>query len=184
VYDEELHFVLLAILLLLSSVMQLPEDLKSRCPVKERPWSFLYYSRGQTIEVPNLREDFEVHLATDVAFGLQPMQLDVTTAVARLRSKLRVCNGQYVLSAAEKRSDQSKRHLLHWGAVELGRFLSALQEKGMVCSFVDDDEHTILITSPGEAMVKITSDSTRIYCDDEKISQHIYDALGNVCNGI
>ncbi|TVU36110.1 hypothetical protein EJB05_18026, partial [Eragrostis curvula] len=113
----------------------LPEDLKSRCPVKERPWSLLYYSRGQTIEVPNIREDFEVHLATNVAFGLQPRQLDGTTAVARLRSKLLVSNGQYMLAAAEKPKNQSKRHLLHWGAVDPDRLLSALQEKGMVCSF-------------------------------------------------
>ncbi|KAK3162792.1 hypothetical protein QOZ80_1BG0093810 [Eleusine coracana subsp. coracana] len=168
----------------------LPEDLKSRCPVKDRPWSFLYYSRGETIKVPILREDFEVHFPANVDFGLQPRQLDESTAVARLRSKLLVSNGQYVLAAAEKRSEQSKQHLLHWGAVEPDHLLSALQEKGMGCSFVDDNksactsEYTILITSPGDAMVKITSSGTRIYCDEEKTSQHIYDALSSVCNGI
>ncbi|XP_062207828.1 uncharacterized protein LOC133909422 isoform X2 [Phragmites australis] len=167
----------------------LPEGLKSRCPVKERPWSFLYYSKGKTIELPNLREDFEVHLATDVAFRLQPRQLDETTAVARLRTKLLVSNGRYMLAAAEKQSDQSKRHRLHWGAVDPGRLLSALQDKGMVCSVAADDnyagsERSILITSPGDALVKITSDRTAIYCDDEKTSKHIYDALSSVCNGI
>jgi len=93
--------------------MQLPEGLKSRYSAKERPWSSLYYSKGKTIELPNFQEDFEVHLATDVALGLQPRQLNETTAVARLRTKLFASSGQYQLVAAQKQSDQSKRHLLH-----------------------------------------------------------------------
>jgi integrator complex subunit 9 len=161
--------------------MQLPEGLKSRYSSKERPWSFLYYSKGKTIELPNLQEDFEVHLATDVALGLQPRQLNETTAVARLRTKLFVSSGQYQLAAAE-------RHLLQRDAVDPDRLLPALQEKGMVCSFAADDksagERSVLITSPGYALVKITSDRTVIYCDDERTSKHIYDALSSVCNGI
>ncbi|KAL6616579.1 hypothetical protein ACP70R_038849 [Stipagrostis hirtigluma subsp. patula] len=169
----------------------LPEDLKSRCPVKERAWSFIYYSKGKTIEVPHLQEDFVVYLATDVASGLQPRKLDETTAVARLRSKLLLSNGRYMLAAAEKQSDQSKRNRLHWGAVDPGRLLSALQDKGMICSFAADDNpaaagsgRSIVITDPGDAVVKIASDRTRIYCDDEQITYHIYDALSSVCNGI
>ncbi|PUZ53384.1 hypothetical protein GQ55_5G048200 [Panicum hallii var. hallii] len=168
--------------------VMLPEGLKSRYSSKERPWSFLYYSKGKTIELPNLQEDFEVHLATDVALGLQPRQLNETTAVARLRTKLFVSSGQYQLAAAEKQSDQSKWHLLQRDAVDPDRLLPALQEKGMVCSFAADDksagERSVLITSPGYALVKITSDRTVIYCDDERTSKHIYDALSSVCNGI
>ncbi|KAE8811706.1 integrator complex subunit 9 [Hordeum vulgare] len=171
-----------------------PEDLKSRCPLKEdAPWSYLYYSKGKTIKVPNIREDFEVRLAADVAFGLQPRQLDKAVAVARLRAKLHLSNGQYVLVAAPNdQPDQSNRQLLHWGAVDAGRVLSALQEKGMECAFhADDDddssagcERSILITGPGEALVKITSERTVIYCDDEGAARRIYDALSSVCNGI
>ncbi|RLN04165.1 hypothetical protein C2845_PM13G19970 [Panicum miliaceum] len=168
--------------------VMLPEGLKSRYSVKERPCSFLYYSKGKTIELPNIREDFEVHLATDVAHGLQPRKLNETTAVARLRTKLLVSSGKYQLAIAGKLSDQSKRHLLHRDAVDPDRLLAALQEKGMVCSFAADDnsagERSVLITSPGDALVKITSDRTVIYCDDERISKHIYDALSSVCNGI
>ncbi|CAO2172470.1 unnamed protein product [Urochloa humidicola] len=168
--------------------VMLPEGLKSRCSVKERPWSFLYYSKGKTIELPNLREDFEVHLASDVVHGLRPRKLNETTAVARLRTKLLVSSGQYQLAVAGKLSDQSKRHLLHREAVDPDHLLAALQEKGMVCSFAEDDnsagERSVLITSPGYALVKITSDRTVIYCDDERISKHIYDALSSVCNGI
>lgn len=170
-------------------IMQLPEGLKSRCSIKEVPWSFFYYSKGKTIELPNLREDFEVHLATDVAFRLQPRQLNETTAVARLRTKLIVSSGRYHLASAEKQSDQSKRDLLHWSTIDPGRLLSALQEKGMVCSFAADDnsstsECSVLITSPGDALVKITSDKTIIYCDSGRISNQIYDALSSVCKGI
>ncbi|XP_034593755.1 uncharacterized protein [Setaria viridis] len=169
-------------------VLELPEGLKSRCSVKKRPWSFLYYTKGKTIELPNLREDFEVHLAHNVALGLQPRQLNETTAVARLRTDLLVSSGQYQLAAAEKQSDRSKRHLLHWGAVDPDRLLPALQEKGMLCSFAADDncagERSVLITSPVDALVKITSDRTVIYCDDEGTSKHIYDALCSVWNGI
>jgi len=168
--------------------VMLPEGLKSRYSAKERPWSFLYYSKGKTIELPNFQEDFEVHLATDVALGLQPRQLNETTAVARLRTKLYVSSGQYQLAAAEKQSDRSKRHLLHRDAVDPDHLLLALQEKGMVCSFAADDktagERSVLITSPGYALVKITSNRTVIYCDDERTSKHIYDALSSICNGI
>jgi hypothetical protein len=47
----------------------------------------LYYTKGKTIELPNLREDFEVHLVHNVALGLQARQLNETTSVARLRKK-------------------------------------------------------------------------------------------------
>jgi integrator complex subunit 9 len=148
----------------------------------------LYYSKGKTIELPNLREDFEVHLAHNVALGLQPRQLNETTAVARLRTNLLVSSGKYQLAAAAKRSYRSKRHLLHLGAVNPDRLLPALQEKGMVCSFAADDycagERSVLITSPVDALVKITSDRTVIHCDDEGTSKQIYDALCSVCNGI
>ncbi|OEL31037.1 hypothetical protein BAE44_0007944, partial [Dichanthelium oligosanthes] len=166
--------------------VMLPKGLKSRCSVKERPWSFLYYSKGKTIELPNLRQDFEVHLATEAALGLRPRQLDETTAVARLRPKLLVSSGKYMLAAAAKQPDQqSKRHLLHRGAVDPGCLLSALLEKGMICSFTADDnsaggERCVLITSPGDALVKIAPDRTVIYCDDDRISKHIYDALSSV----
>ncbi|VAH67425.1 unnamed protein product [Triticum turgidum subsp. durum] len=170
-----------------------PEELKSRCPSKEdAPWSYLYYSKGKTMEIPNIREDFEVGLPTDFAFGLQPRQLDKAIAVARLRAKLHLSNGQYVLVAAPKdQSDQSMRQLLHWGAVDAARLLSALQEKGIACAFPADDDdssagcvRSILITSPAEALVKITSEKTMIYCDDENTTKQIYDALSSVCNGI
>lgn len=169
-----------------------PEELKSRCPSKEdSPWSYLYYSKGKTIEIPNIREDFEVGLPTDFAFGLQPRQLDKAVAVARLRAKLHLSNGQYVLVAPKDQSDQSNRQLLHWGAVDAVRVLSALQEKGIGCTFSADDddssagcERSILITSPGEALVKITSERTVIYCDDESTTKQIYAALSSVCNGI
>ncbi|KAJ1259900.1 hypothetical protein BS78_10G191400 [Paspalum vaginatum] len=167
----------------------LPEGLKSRCSVKEGPWSFLYYSKGKTIEVPNVREDFEVRLADDDARGLQPRKLNETIAVVRLRAKLLVTSGQYQLASAENQSLRSKRHLLHWSAVDPGRLLSALQENGMVCSLAADDssasgEGSVVITSPRDAWVKITSDRITIYCDDEKSSNHIYDTLISVCNGI
>ncbi|KAM3334650.1 hypothetical protein ACQJBY_029220 [Aegilops geniculata] len=169
-----------------------PKDLKSRCPSKEdAPWSYLYYSKGKTIEIPNIREDFEVGLPTDFAFGLQPRQLDKAIAVARLRAKLHLSNGQYVLVALKDQSNQSMRQLLHWGAVDAGRLLSALQEKGIECAFPADDddgsagcECSILITSPGEALVKMAPERTVIYCDDESTIKQIYDALSSVCNGI
>ena len=170
-------------------IMQLPEGLKSRCSVKEGPWTFLYYSKGKTIEVPNVREDFEVRLADDDARGLQPRKLNETIAVARLRAKLLVTSGQYQLASAENQTLRSKWHMLHWSAVDPGRLLSALQENGMVCSLAADDnsasgEGSVVVTSPGDALVKITSDRITIYCDDENSSNHIYDTLISVCNGI
>lgn len=169
-----------------------PEEMKSQCaPKEDAPWSFLYYSKGKTIEIPNTREEFEVRLAANVALGLQPRQLDGTIAVARLRAKLHLSNGQYMLVAPKDQpDDQSRRQLLHWGAVDAGGVLSALQEKGITCSFgADDDgsagcERSILVTSPGDALVKITTERTVIYCDDESTTKQIYGALSSVCNGI
>jgi integrator complex subunit 9 len=167
--------------------------MKSRCPLKEdAPWSCLYYSKGKTVEVPNTREEFEVRLAGNVAMGLQPRQLDGTIAVARLRAKLHLSNGQYMLVAPKEQSDdQSKRQLLlHWGAVDAGRVLSALQEKGVACALPADDdgsvgsERSVLVTGPAEALVKITNKKTVIFCDDESTAKQIYDALSGVCNGI
>ncbi|KAF0913382.1 hypothetical protein E2562_022174 [Oryza meyeriana var. granulata] len=180
--------------LLKPKLVLFPEGQKSLCPAREKqPWSFLYYSKGKTVEVPNMREEFDVCLTTEAAFGLQPMQLDKTTAVARLKAKLLLSNGQYVLAAAKNQLDQSERHLLHRGTVDASHLLSALQEKGIVCSFSadadnsapTDRERVISITSPGEAVVKMTSERTTIYCDDDaKIAEHICDALRSICNGI
>ncbi|KAM0931196.1 hypothetical protein ACQ4PT_000300 [Festuca glaucescens] len=169
-----------------------PEEMKSLCPLKEdAPWSFLYYSKGKTIEVPNTREEFELRLAANVALGLQPRQLDRAIAVARLRAKLHLSNGQYMLvPPKDQYDDQSKRQLLQWGPVDADRVLSALQEKGITCAFGTDDdgsagcEHSILVTSPGDALVKMTPERTVIYCDDQNVTKQIYDAIGSVCNGI
>jgi integrator complex subunit 9 len=100
---------------MLHFTVQFPKEMKSRCPLKEdAPWSLLYYSKGTTIEVPNTREEFEVRLAANVALGLQPRQLDGTIAVARLRAKLHLSNGQYMMVAPKDRPDgQSKQQLLH-----------------------------------------------------------------------
>uniref|UniRef100_A0A0E0CXU7 Beta-Casp domain-containing protein n=1 Tax=Oryza meridionalis TaxID=40149 RepID=A0A0E0CXU7_9ORYZ len=179
--------------LLKPKLILFPEGQKSLCPATDKlPWSFLYYSKGKTIEVPNMREEFEVRMTTEVAFGLQPRQLDKTTAVARLKAKLLLSNGQYVLAAAKSELDQSERHLLHRGTVDASRIPSALQEKGIVCSFSahadysapSDRERVISVTSPGEALVKVTSERTTIYCDDEETAERVYDALRSICNGI
>uniref|UniRef100_A0A0D9VRT0 26S proteasome non-ATPase regulatory subunit 4 homolog n=1 Tax=Leersia perrieri TaxID=77586 RepID=A0A0D9VRT0_9ORYZ len=178
--------------LLKPKLVLFPEGQKSLYPATEKQsWSFLYYSKGKTIEVPNIREEFEVCLATEVAFGLQPRQLDKTTAVARLKAKLLLSNGQYVLAAAKSQLDQSERHLLHKETVDASRISSALQEKGFGCSFsadvdtsLTDRERVISITSPGEALVKVTSERTTICSDNEKIAHHVYDALRSICNGI
>uniref|UniRef100_A0A0E0KB58 Beta-Casp domain-containing protein n=1 Tax=Oryza punctata TaxID=4537 RepID=A0A0E0KB58_ORYPU len=179
--------------LLKPKLVLFPEGQKSLCPATDKhPWSFLYYTKGKTIEVPNMREEFEVRMTTEVAFGLQPRQLDKTTAVARLKAKLLLSNGQYVLAAAKSQLDRSERHLLHRGTVDASLIPSALQEKGIVCSFSadadcsapSDRERVISITSPGEALVKVTSERSSIYCDDEKTAERVYDALRSICNGI
>lgn len=163
-----------------------PECMKSTCPLKEdSPWSFLHYSKGKTIGIPNIREEFKLRLSTDAAFGL-----DENITIARLRGKLHLSNGQYVLVAPKDQSDRPKQQLMHWGAVDSDRALSALQDRGIVCSFSADCyssvgcERSILVTSPGEALVKVTSERTVIYCDDEKTTKRIYDAFSSICNGI
>jgi len=95
-----------------------------------------------------------------------------------------------LVAPKDQSDDRSKRRMLHWGAVDAGRVLSALQEKGIACAFAADDdgsagcERSVLVTSPGEALVKMTSERTVIYCDDESTTKQIYDALSSVCNGI
>jgi hypothetical protein len=96
-----------------------------------------------------------------------------------------------LVAPKEQSDDQSKRQLLlHWGAVDAGRVLSVLQEKGITCALPADGdvsvgcERSVLVTGPAEALVKITNEKTVIFCDDESTANKIYDALSGVCNGI
>jgi integrator complex subunit 9 len=54
----------------------------------------------------------------------------------------------------------------------------------MSCSFSVDDGGLVVVTSPGDALVKIMSERTVIYCDDEDVTKQFYDAISSVCNVI
>ncbi|KAJ6811295.1 integrator complex subunit 9 [Iris pallida] len=191
-----------------------PEDLRSQSSFttnnknrkSNKPkYSLLYYAENVTVRVPNLRDNFEAHLDTKLAFHLQPRKLTINhkdMAIARLRgSKILLSNGKYLLVPSEKKQETdlpNREMLLYWGSVDPTRLLSALQEKGINGSLVPTvDENiassgrdtttcsTILInTEKEEALIQTRTTETVICSTDEAMVAVICEALSTVCNVI
>ncbi|XP_038988747.1 integrator complex subunit 9 homolog isoform X3 [Phoenix dactylifera] len=168
-----------------------PEDLRLQCPLKDdSSCSILYYLKNVMLHVPGLRSDFEVCLATDLAFQLKPRKLtERNMAIARLKGQLLLNNGKYLLVASKELLDLSNKQLLHWGSADPVRLLMALQERGIIGSIHWDKNGTdgvfsIQITKPEEAMIETSGTKTVIYCRDKTMAALIYEAFSSVCGGI
>ncbi|KAG1371128.1 integrator complex subunit 9 [Cocos nucifera] len=168
-----------------------PEDLKMQCPLRDdSSCSFLYYSKNVMLRVPGLTSDFEVCLATDLAFQLKPRKLtERNMAIARLKGQLLLNNGKYLLVASKELLDLSNKQLLHWGSADSVRLLMALQERGIIGSIhwdknATDGVFSIQITKPEEAIIETSATKTVIYCRDKTMAAIIYEAFSSVCDGI
>lgn len=171
--------------------LQFPEDLRMQCRLKDdSSCSFLYYSANVMLRVPGLTGDFEVCLATDLAFQLKPRKLtERNVAIARLKGQLLLNNGKYLLVASKELLDLSNKQLLHWGSADSVRLLLALQERGIIGSIhwdknATDSFFSIQITKPEEAVIETSATKTVIYCRDKTMAALIYEAFSSVCDGI
>nr|CAD1833440.1 unnamed protein product [Ananas comosus var. bracteatus] len=168
-----------------------PEVLRPHCPIKEGgSFAFLYYSENVRLRVPNSRKGFEVQLATELAFQLEPRRLlEGSMAIARLQGRLLLSKGKYLLVSGKKPLKQSNEQMLLWGSVDPARLILALEERGIVGSICDDDKAAdgywfIQVSKPEEGLIKSSASETVISCDDERTSALIFEALCSVCDGI
>ncbi|KAK1294741.1 hypothetical protein QJS10_CPA16g01064 [Acorus calamus] len=95
----------------------LPEEMKDHLPTTcSSSFSFSYYSESETLLVPSLQDDFEAHLAMDLALQLKPKRIKgETTAVARLKGRLLISNGKYMLVPSKRPGTPTdKSSLLYW----------------------------------------------------------------------
>ncbi|OAY77893.1 Integrator complex subunit 9, partial [Ananas comosus] len=177
--------------LLRPKLVLFPEVLRPHCPIKEGgSFAFLYYSENVRLRVPNSRKGFEVQLATELAFQLEPRRLlEGSMAIARLQGRLLLSKGKYLLVSGKKPLKQSNEQMLLWGSVDPARLILALEERGIVGSICDDDKAAdgywfIQVSKPEEGLIKSSASETVISCDDERTSALIFEALCSVCDGI
>ncbi|OVA07305.1 Beta-Casp domain [Macleaya cordata] len=163
-----------------------PEDLRLQIPCPStNSFSFLHYSLNKTMRVPRLRNDYEANLATDLAFQLEPRRTNQENmAIARLRGKLFVDNGRYVLVSAKDPIDTSERSILmHWGSPDPSLLLVALREKGIHGS-IDRDRSVLEIYEPNKALIEFHSTHTVVSTDEKLLATLIFEAIGSVLDGI
>ncbi|KAJ4956533.1 hypothetical protein NE237_013316 [Protea cynaroides] len=181
-----------------------PEDLKQNLAMKMTSCSFIHYSENEIVRVPTVRGDFEVDLAADLAFQLQPRRMkQENMAIARLKGQLLVSHGKYFLVSRRQLIDSSqsrmlmqystreeKRTLLQWGLLDPNLVLLVLQEKG-ISGLVDEDrsggEHNayfVHIYEPKNGLIEITPTQTVISTADETLASTIFEAINNILDGI
>ncbi|XP_042512593.1 integrator complex subunit 9 [Macadamia integrifolia] len=181
-----------------------PEDLKQNLAIKMNSCSFIYYSENEIVRVPTVTDDFEVDLATDLAFQLQPRRMKQgNMAIARLKGKLHVYHGKYFLVSERELIDFSqsrmlqqyctgseKGTLLQWGLLDPKLLLLVLQEKG-IAGLVDEDRNTrehnacfLRIYEPKDALIEITPTQTVISTADETLASTLFEAINNFLESI
>ncbi|URE05802.1 Beta-Casp domain, partial [Musa troglodytarum] len=168
-----------------------PEDLRIQDPAKENnSWSYLYYSENVQLRVPSFVEDFKACLETNLTFQLRPRRLtQQNIAIARLKGRIFLSKGKYFLAAPRIPMESSNKQLLYWGSIEPTCLLMALQERGLVGTIHWNEDAansvcTIQITNPEKAVIETSARKTTISCEDENTATLIYEALGNLCDGI
>lgn len=168
--------------------MQLPESLRSRCPIKENElYKIIYYSKNEITCIPSLKAEFEAYLATDLAFQLQPRKLpEKNMAAARLKGKLLLRKGVYFLVLPDEPLNMSIKPSLHWGNVDPTSLMQVLNEKEIDGSIThnENSDFCVCVAKPAEALIEVKSNEIMISCKDETFSALIYEALKSICNGI
>lgn len=169
--------------------MQFPEELRMQLTPNMMSSSYLYYSEGETLSIPSLRDDFEADLSTDLAFQLRPRRTSQENiAVARFKGELLVSQGKHLLFSAPEPVDFPKGHLLHWGSIDQNRLLPALQEKGingcLDSSSITDSASLIYINKPSRALIEISTAGTIISAADEALASLIFEVVNSVLDGI
>lgn len=170
------------------------EDLSPLCISQgsSNSFSVLFYSLNSTLNVPNLQDYFEGRLMTDLAVQLQPRRLtSKEMAIARLRAKLVLNKGRYIVISPKKSSLPNLRLLL-CGSVDTIRLLAALKAKGIDCSIAkknevtasDVDDQSVRILMSEEVVIEISATRTVLCAPDAAMAKRIHEALSSICDGI
>ncbi|KAL0910992.1 hypothetical protein M5K25_019091 [Dendrobium thyrsiflorum] len=169
-----------------------PEDLRPLCTSQNSSsFSLLFYSVNSTLRVPSLQDESKGRLTTDLAFQLQPKRLfSKEMAIARLRGKLVLSKGKYLLLSPKKPINLPSLRMLLWGSVDPARLLIALKEKGIDCSIekettvLDDDTHSVRIKVSETAMIETNGTETTICTENGTMAALIHETISSICEGI
>nr|DAD43103.1 TPA_asm: hypothetical protein HUJ06_001333 [Nelumbo nucifera] len=169
-----------------------PEDLMAHMITSHTGSSVYFgYSENETICVPRSRDEFEVDLATDLVFQLQPRRIkQENAAIARLKGKYHVHHGRHLLiSENEPVNHSQSRLLLQWGSLDLTLLLLALREKGINGSIDNDGmgEHNscfLRIYEPKKALIETTGTLTVVSAVDETLASIIFQTICSVLDAI
>ncbi|KAK1319874.1 hypothetical protein QJS10_CPB04g00376 [Acorus calamus] len=168
----------------------LPEEMKDHLPTTcSSFFSFSYYSESETLLVPSLQDDFEAHLAKDLALQLKPKRIKgETTAVARLKGQLLISNGKYMLVPSKRPGTSTdKSSLLYCGSVDPTLLVSALAGKeiiGTVSRRDDTGAIFVQVDVPSKALIEIGVHRTVICSANETLCGRICESACSVLDGI
>ncbi|PIA36111.1 hypothetical protein AQUCO_03400191v1 [Aquilegia coerulea] len=166
-----------------------PQDLRVNLPTPSpSSYTVRHYSENETLHITSLKKDFEVNLATDLAFQLRPTMLkQENLAIARVKGNLILHHGKFMLDPVRELVESStNQRSMKWGPLDPNLLLQALQEKGLNGSFHQEASKVsmILIDDPNKASIEIHAMRTVIRADDESLASLLFEAVKSVLNGI
>ncbi|KAJ4825101.1 hypothetical protein Tsubulata_016813 [Turnera subulata] len=177
-------------------VLLVPEDLKQRIKISSsssNPFSVLYYSENETLDLPSLQCGSHIEIAADLAtrFGWRSLKQD-GRSITRLGGQLLVDRGKcQLLSGTKVAESLQSGPLLYWGFPDIDRLLTELSKmgiKGTKEQKTSDSECGITwiidVHDPGKALIEIGERSTVIFAPDEHLAALIFAALGKLLDGI
>ncbi|KAF5207019.1 integrator complex subunit [Thalictrum thalictroides] len=175
--------------LLRPKLVLFPQDLRVKLPSpNSSSYAVHHYSENETLHITSFRKDFEVKLATDLAFQLRPIMMkQENLAIARVKGKLILDHGTFMLDSVKEPFDSTTKQMsLKWGPLDPNLLLQALQEKGLNGSFHHEAGKVslILVDEPNKASIEIHSMHTVIRTDDESLASLLFEAVNSVLNGI
>ncbi|KAI3947883.1 hypothetical protein MKX01_034548 [Papaver californicum] len=162
-----------------------PEDLRHHFPSHvTSSFSFIYYSINEMLHLPSVR-GYVTNMETELAFQLKPRRMEQeSTAIARLRGKIFIDNGKYVLISMKEPIDSSIMHdLTHWGSPDSKLLLEALNDRGINGS-ISQDRSFLETSEPNKALIRFHPTQTIISTDQKALANEIFEALSTALNKI
>lgn len=150
-------------------------------------FTFLYYSENETLRVPNLKNNIQLDIATNMASHLHWRKLkDCEMNIARLKGQLFMEQGKHRLLSREDHLDCAQtRSLLRWGSIDLKRLMIELEQMGITAS-VDqgEDASSLHVHQPNKALIDVRANTITISTAEENLAILVYEAIGRLLNGI
>ncbi|KZV47295.1 hypothetical protein F511_07718 [Dorcoceras hygrometricum] len=154
-----------------------PETFKQHISPLEHLFSLQFYSKSNTLQIPNMKEDTELDISIELASRLHYTTLEGID-VSRLKGELIVEQGRHRLYPWDEHASSPTRPVTHcFGRVDLNALLIALQKVGLNATIVDDAEsdgvRVLHVSEPAEARVEVTEAQTLISTGNENLASLI-----------